>query len=137
MSRHGNKWNVNELLNLQREFELLGLSVREIADLHGRSVNAIQFRLVDEGFATWDQLAGYTVDDNSECSTEATSPDTDTESEVNKLADRVWSLETSVSDISAMVKQMFNSMVYTKNNNSTITTTTTTTNKRASLRSSV
>jgi len=128
MSRHGNKWTVNELLNLQREFELLGLGVQEIAHLHGRSVAAIQFRLVDEGFATWDQLAEYTVDEKTECSTEASSPDTDTESEVNKLADRVWSLETSVSDISAMVKQMFNNMVYTKTN---------TTNKRASLRSSV
>ena len=131
MSRHGNKWTVNELLNLQREFELLGLGIQEIAQLHGRSVAAIQFRLVDEGFATWDQLDTTMVEEKSECSVEATSQDADTESEVNKLADRVWSLETSVSDISAMVKQMFNNMVYTKSNTNTIS------NKRASLRSSV
>jgi hypothetical protein len=131
MSRHGNKWAVNELLNLQREFELLGLSAQEIAKLHGRSVNAIQFRLVDEGFATWEQLDMATNDDNSELSTEATIPDINTDSEVNKLADRVWSLETSVSDISAMVKQMFNSMVYAKNNTSSSTS------MRASLRSQV
>jgi hypothetical protein len=131
MSRHGNKWTVNELLNLQREFELLGLSAQEIAKLHGRSVNAIQFRLVDEGFATWEQLDMATNDDNSELSTEATTPDINTDSEVNKLADRVWSLETSVSDISTMVKQMFNSMVYAKNNPSSSTS------MRASLRSQV
>jgi hypothetical protein len=125
MSRHGNKWTVNELLNLQREFELLGLSAQEIAQLHGRSVNAIQYRLVDEGFATWEQLDTNMVDEETECSTDPSVIDTETE--VNKLADRVWSLETSVSDISAMVKQMFNSMVYAK----------TDTNKRASLRSSV
>jgi hypothetical protein len=131
MSRHGNKWTVNELLNLQREFELLGLSAQEIAKLHGRSVNAIQFRLVDEGFATWEQLDMATNHDNSELSTEATTPDINTDSEVNKLADRVWSLETSVSDISTMVKQMFNSMVYAKNNPSSSTS------MRASLRSQV
>jgi hypothetical protein len=131
MSRHGNKWTVNELLNLQREFELLGLSAQEIAKLHGRSVNAIQFRLVDEGFATWEQLDMATNHDNSELSTEATTPDINTDSEVNKLADRVWSLETSVSDISTMVKQMFNSMVYAKNNASSSTS------MRASLRSQV
>ena len=130
MSRHGNKWTVNELLNLQREFELLGLSVQEIAQLHGRSVPAIQYRLVDEGFATWKQLDTNMVDEKTECCNESTTQDMDTESEVNKLADRVWSLETSVSDISAMVKQMFNSMVYANtSSNSSV--------KRASLRSAV
>jgi len=130
MSRHGNKWTVNELLNLQREFELLGLSVQEIAQLHGRSVPAIQYRLVDEGFATWEQLDTNMVDEKTECCNESTTQDMDTESEVNKLADRVWSLETSVSDISAMVKQMFNSMVYANtSSNSSV--------KRASLRRAV
>jgi hypothetical protein len=130
MSRHGNKWTVNELLNLQREFELLGLSVQEIAQLHGRSVPAIQYRLVDEGFSTWEQLDTNMVDEKTECCNESTTQDMDTESEVNKLADRVWSLETSVSDISAMVKQMFNSMVYANtSSNSSV--------KRASLRSAV
>lgn len=37
----------------------------------------------------------------------------DESSEVTKLAERVWSLEATVSDISFMVKQMFDSMVNT------------------------
>lgn len=50
MNRNGNKWNVNELLNLQREYELLELSVEEIAVLHKRSINAILYKLEDESF---------------------------------------------------------------------------------------
>jgi hypothetical protein len=123
MPRNGNKWTVNELLALQREYELLGLSVQEIAQRHERSVTAIQYRLVDEGFATWDDLEG-SFNNHDECSDECLS---DTESQVSKLADRVWSLETSVSDISAMVKQMFTSMVSSK----------TATPSRSSLRSGV
>ena len=44
-------------------------------------------------------------DDDDECIDES--------SEVTKLAERVWSLEATVSDISFMVKQMFESMVNT------------------------
>ena len=50
MSRHGNKWTVNEILSLQREYELLEMTVQEIALKHERSVDAIGFKLENEGF---------------------------------------------------------------------------------------
>ena len=43
--RSGFKWNVNECLRLQREYELLGLSIDEIASLHGRSPLSIMYKI--------------------------------------------------------------------------------------------
>ena len=50
MQRNGNKWSINEILQLQRESELLGLSVFEIAKIHKRSVDAIIYKVAGEGF---------------------------------------------------------------------------------------
>ena len=50
-SRYGFKWSVNEVLSLQREFELLGWSIDQIAENHKRTPNAIMFKLDQEGFA--------------------------------------------------------------------------------------
>ncbi len=50
MLRHGNKWSIPEILRLQREFELLRLSISEIAMLHSRSEAAIKYKLISEGF---------------------------------------------------------------------------------------
>lgn len=59
-SRHFLRWNVNEVLRLQREYELLEMSVADIANLHDRSVNAIVCKLVSEGFvARWEDARGY------------------------------------------------------------------------------
>jgi len=44
------KWNINEVLALQREYELLEWSVDEIASKHERSVDGIACKLVAEGF---------------------------------------------------------------------------------------
>jgi hypothetical protein len=55
--RSGNKWTINECLRLQREFELLDLSVYEISLLHERSPNAIMYKLDSEGFAEYNKLA--------------------------------------------------------------------------------
>lgn len=58
--RSGFKWSVNELLSLQREYELLEWSVQQIAEKHERSVEAILFRLEDEGFIdSWNSARGY------------------------------------------------------------------------------
>jgi hypothetical protein len=54
--RNGYKWNVNECLRLQREFELLRLTIPEIAALHGRTVKAIMYKLDAEGFASFNDL---------------------------------------------------------------------------------
>ena len=54
--RLGFRWNINECLQLQREYELLGLSIDEIADIHQRTPNAIMHKLDEEGFANYNQL---------------------------------------------------------------------------------
>lgn len=54
--RNGYKWSVNECLRLEREFDLLQLSVPEIAKLHNRTVNAIMFKLQAEGLDTYNNL---------------------------------------------------------------------------------
>jgi len=54
--RFGNRWTVNECLQLQREFELLQLSVDEISQIHQRTPNAIMFKLDQEGFADYNVL---------------------------------------------------------------------------------
>jgi hypothetical protein len=54
--RFRNRWNVNELLQLQREFELLEMSIDDIALKHQRTPNAIMFKLDQEGFADYNVL---------------------------------------------------------------------------------
>jgi len=53
--RHCFEWTIPEILRLQREWELLQLSVSEIADLHERSMRAIMLKLEDEQFATYEE----------------------------------------------------------------------------------
>jgi hypothetical protein len=61
MSRHGNRWNVNEVLSLQREYELLEMTVQQIADKHNRSVMSILHKLYAEGFtSSLLEARGYT-----------------------------------------------------------------------------
>ena len=50
MSRHGLRWTITEILQLQREYELLKLPIAEIAAIHKRRVDAIQFKLERENF---------------------------------------------------------------------------------------
>ena len=50
------KWTVNECLRLEREFDLLKLSVQEIALLHDRSPNAIMYKLDAEGLADYNDV---------------------------------------------------------------------------------
>lgn len=50
--RHGNKWSIPEVLQLQREYELLDLPIETICELHSRSEKSILFRIELEGFVT-------------------------------------------------------------------------------------
>jgi hypothetical protein len=50
--RHGNKWSIPEVLQLQREYELLDLPIETICELHSRSENSILSRIELEGFDT-------------------------------------------------------------------------------------
>lgn len=56
MNRAGFKWTVNETLSLQREFELLGMTIDQIALKHQRTPNAIMYKLDQEGFADYNVL---------------------------------------------------------------------------------
>jgi hypothetical protein len=56
MDRAGFKWTVNEILSLQREFELLGWTIDQIALKHKRTPNAIMYKLDQEGFADYNVL---------------------------------------------------------------------------------
>jgi len=50
--RNGNKWTTNEILTLQREYELLEWSAQKIALKHKRSVKSILFKLHSEGISS-------------------------------------------------------------------------------------
>jgi hypothetical protein len=147
MARLGNKWNINELLALQREYELLEWSVQQISDKHQRSVLAIMYRLEDEGFiSSWEEARGFNyakfqefgsceniqtesedeeedkdkidvdseyVDENSNENSEE-DENSDENLEEDELTNRVWNLETSVKEISTIVKQMFKNLVLKK-----------------------
>ena len=54
--RNGYKWTINECLRLEREYDLLKLSVPEMAILHKRTINAIMCKLQDEGLDTFNNL---------------------------------------------------------------------------------
>ena len=58
--RHNFKWNVNEILTLQREYELLEMTIQDIANKHERTVESILYRLCQEGFIeTWVDARGF------------------------------------------------------------------------------
>ena len=133
--RAGNKWTIPELITLQREYELLELTVQEIAQRHKRSVCAIVARLESEGLVEPGVLArgdvvnedasvdSESVEDEDDDDDDYKSGDSDSDSDcdsaedveseksdVNKLSDRVWNLETSVNEIGGIVKQMMEIM---------------------------
>ena len=172
MNRHGNRWNVNEVLSLQREYELLEMTVQQIADKHNRSVMSIVYKLFAEGFTSslleargynekpvkvavvsskrtakrviededededlasdydsssdFDEESDVESDDDEEYEDEdqdeventilvkQTDEVSEDVSEVDKLTERVWSLETSVGEIGTMVRSLFDKLVTNK-----------------------
>jgi hypothetical protein len=54
--RKGFKWSINEILSLQREFELLGWDIDQISNKHERTPYAIMYKLGQEGFADFNVL---------------------------------------------------------------------------------
>jgi ribosomal protein L12E/L44/L45/RPP1/RPP2 len=54
--RNGYKWTINECLRLEREYDLLKLSVPEMAILHKRTMNAIMCKLQAEELDTFNNL---------------------------------------------------------------------------------
>lgn len=114
--RHNFKWTVNETLALQREHELLGWTVEEIAMKHRRTPAAITYRLnklKDENLTDdlvhrltegWDASHESVVSEDSVDSVESGEniPYFETEKylryQVYKLNDRVSKLEQELSN---------------------------------------
>jgi len=139
--RNGNRWTISEIIRLQREYELLELTVQQIAQKHQRSTRAILCKLEAEGFiSSWNEVKGFNGKEYQDICSGAIDEDTcdefdaadsdyadydddqddditdvnDEESEVDKLSERVWNLETSVKDISSMITKMFDNWVSKK-----------------------
>ena len=142
--RSGKRWTTSEILNLQREYELLNLSVQEISQKHQRSVDSILFKLHAEGLTeSLYEANGYTSskkraviaedekDDDTDSSSdyeeqednisEYSESSTSMECNLDNLSERVWSLETSVGEINSMVKQMFEKMSLDKKSKKKLT----------------
>ena len=110
--RHYNKWNVNELLKLQREYELLNLSIPDIAKNHERTEDSILYRLQEEGII--DNI-GFDLNEhnnlvpltkNSQKITNKKESKITNNNENSLLSHRVVNLESSVYEMKTMVKQM-------------------------------
>ena len=129
--RSGNKWTVNEVLSLQREYELLELSIQEIATRHSRSVEAILYKLEAEdliehwcnarGFNT-DNYISFNQDNNNDVNDEEYEDDandddlsddeSEDEDEIVNLTRRVNNLEDIVNE----VRNMVTNFLVTQNN---------------------
>jgi len=121
--RSGFKWSVNELLSLQREYELLEWTVQQIAEKHERSVEAILFCLESEGFiSSWNTARGYNQIDYQNAieggdSLESNVEEEDEESsicedpnDIQVLTERVLTLENIIFDVKDMMQQLMSEM---------------------------
>ena len=77
--RFGNRWTINECLQLHREFDLLELSIDEIAERHQRTVNAIMIKLDSEGHADYNVLYSNYNTLNPEMNSQKSSEEDDEE----------------------------------------------------------
>ena len=104
-TRTGKTWTINECLQLQREHELLGWTIDEIAIKHKRTPNAIMYKIVKEEFENSDLLSSYLFCKNEEQEQEQEqqkqekSNDTDSDKSSDKedeLKNHVKSLENKM-----------------------------------------
>lgn len=107
--RANKRWTINETLKLQREYELLGMDVIQIASAHKRSDDAIAHRLEHEGFIEkWSDARGYVykelnliVDQSSDSDVEV-----DQESSDGNLGDLISSLDKRINDLYSKVSNI-------------------------------
>lgn len=108
-TRTGKTWTINECLQLQREHELLGWTIDEIAIKHKRTPNAIMYKIVKEEFENFDLLSSYLfckndmeddiekVDKEQEKSNDTDSDkSSNKEDDLNELKNHVKSLENKM-----------------------------------------
>lgn len=97
-SRANNKWTVNELLSLQREYELLGMDIFQIALKHQRSPKAILYKLEAEMIINnWNEARGYAQFSIEENINNLSSSQNVDLSESNDINNRLSYLESVVS----------------------------------------
>jgi len=99
--RNGYKWTINECLRLEREFDLLQLTVPEMAALHSRTDYAIMCKLHAEGLADFNELylQTYGLDHehqviNMQSLSQTNPDDSDSEAESSYVPDLVDDLES-------------------------------------------
>jgi hypothetical protein len=122
--RNGFKWTVNEILSLQREYELLELTIQEIALKHDRTIEAILYKLYNENIIDeWHVARGYPEfaeslqENESHQNEDLFAPSIDCLEEVYEhdsislLTERVTNLETSVYDINYMLTNILRTAV--------------------------
>jgi hypothetical protein len=133
--RHNNRWNINELLSLHREYELLEMTIQEIAAKHERTIEAILYRLQLEQFIeTWIDARGYQeysktqpcidlvdhsfimLDNDTESETELDSNELDSnENSFSVFNKRMLNIESSVSYIKGMLNTFITKFNYLQN----------------------
>lgn len=100
------RWNINEYLSLQREYELLNLSVEKIAVLHERDVKAILFKLKSEGLINAsDELK---LKKSPKKSVDEVVVSSLKSKDDTNIANRVFSLESCIDEIKGMIQNLVN-----------------------------
>lgn len=127
--RSGFKWNVNECLRLQREYELLELSIDEIASLHGRSPLSIMYKLDAEGFddfntlySNYNKLNGHITTKQEHLILDDNVDEHETQSSVSSIEedeDESYDIDSIKNHVSRLEKQIINlTELITKNKSS-------------------
>jgi multidrug efflux pump subunit AcrB len=123
--RTGFRWTINEILSLQREYELLEMSVQEIASKHKRSVESILHKLYAEEITSeWHEARGYngyesTSKNEIEEDYDIVKPSLSESNEsfkTNILNERINNLESSINDIKYTLNTLLRTSSY-KNKN--------------------
>ena len=108
--RFGNRWTINECLQLQREYELLELSIDEIAERHHRTPNAIMLKLDSEGHADYCVLySNYKICKQQEADEQGSSDEEeeqDDEEDEEDDEDEEMSLKLQVLNLEKKVNQL-------------------------------
>jgi hypothetical protein len=111
--RSGFRWTINEILTLQREYELLELPISEIADRHGRSFFSILSKLKSEDFIDdytyHSEVMNYRNNIRLEFSDNATENDSYTNTEMS-MDDRISFLESAVNEVRTAVSKLLTSV---------------------------
>jgi hypothetical protein len=110
-TRTGKNWTINECLQLQREHELLGWSIDEIAIKHKRTPNAIMYKIVKEEFENSDLLSSYLFCKNDIEEQEEKGSDIDSSIDSYIDSDKGSDKEDDLNDLKNHVKSLENKML--------------------------